>query len=49
MAHLFIDVLNEDEFRCRYKDIRFAIIEDLNSRGRNYQTFKNVIGKNVKP
>lgn len=47
MAHLFIDVLNEDEFRGRYKDIRFAIIEDHNSRGRNYQTFKNVIGKNV--
>lgn len=36
-------VLNEDEFRGRYKDIRFAIIEDHNSKGRNYQTFKNVI------
>lgn len=47
MAQLFVDVLNEDEFRGRYKDIRFAIIEDHNSRGRNYQTFKNVIGKNV--
>ena len=45
MAHLFIDVLNEDEFRGRYKDIRFAIIEDHNSRGRNYQTFKDVIEK----
>lgn len=45
MAHLFIDVLNEDEFRGRYKDIRFAIIEDHNSKGRNYQTFKNVIEK----
>ena len=47
MAQLFIDVLNEDEFHGRYKDIRFAIIEDHNSRGRNYQTFKNVIDKNV--
>ena len=47
MAQLFIDVLNEDEFNGRYKDIRFAIIEDHNSRGRNYQTFKSVIDKNV--
>lgn len=47
MAQLFIDVLNEEEFCGRYKDIRFAIIEDHNSRGRNYQTFKNVIDKNV--
>ena len=47
IAQLFIDVLNEDEFRGRYKDIRFAIIEDHNSKGRNYQTFKNVIEKNV--
>ena len=47
MAQLFIDVLNEDEFRGRYKDIRVAIIEDHNSKGRNYQTFKNVIDKNV--
>ena len=47
MAQLFIDVLNEDEFHGWYKDIRFAIIEDHNSRGRNYQTFKNVIDKNV--
>lgn len=47
MAQLFVDVLNEDEFRGRYKDIRFAIIEDHNSKGRNYQTFKNVIDKNV--
>ena len=47
MAQLFIDVLNEDEFRGGFKDIRFAIIEDHNSKGRNYQTFKNVIDKNV--
>lgn len=45
MAQLFMDVLNEDEFRGKYKDIRFAIIEDHNSRGKNYQTFKNVIEK----
>lgn len=45
MAQIFVDVLNEDEFRGRYKDIRFAIIEDHNSRGRNYQMFKNVIEK----
>lgn len=43
IAQLFVDVLNEDEFRGRYKDIRFAIIEDHNSKGRNYLTFKNVI------
>ena len=47
MAQLFIDVLNEDEFRGGFKDIRFAIIEDHNAKGRNYQTFKNVIDKNV--
>ena len=47
IAQLFVNVLNEDEFRGRYKDIRFAIIEDHNSRGRNYQTFKNVIDKNA--
>ena len=47
IAQLFVNVLNEDEFRGRYKDIRFAIIEDHNSLGRNYQTFKNVIDKNV--
>lgn len=47
MAQLFIDVLNEEEFCGRYKDIRIAIIEDHNSRGRNYQTFKNVIERNV--
>ena len=47
MAQLFVDVLNEEEFRGRYKDIRFAIIENHNSKGRNYQTFKNVIGKNL--
>lgn len=47
IAQLFIDVLNEDEFRGRYKDIRFAIIEDHNSKGRNYQTFKDVIDKIV--
>lgn len=45
MAQLFMDVLNEGEFRGRYKDIRFAIIEDHNSKGRNYQTFKSVIEK----
>lgn len=49
MAQLFVEVLNEDEFRGRYKDIRFAIIEDHNSRGRNYQSFKNVINKIVEP
>ena len=45
IAQLFVNVLNEDEFRGKYKDIRFAIIEDHNSRGKNYQTFKNVIEK----
>lgn len=44
MAQLFVDVLNEEEFRGRYKDIRFAIIEDHNSKGRNFQTFKDVLG-----
>ncbi|MCQ2254444.1 MAG: TIGR02452 family protein [Bacteroidaceae bacterium] len=45
MAQLFIDVLNENEFKGRYKDIRFAIIEDHNSKGINYTTFKDVIEK----
>lgn len=44
MVQLFVDVLNEAEFRGRYKDIRFAIIEDHNSKGRNYRTFKKVVG-----
>lgn len=45
MAQLFMEVLDEDEFKGRYKDIRFAIIEDHNSRGRNFLSFKNVISK----
>lgn len=45
MAQLFMEVLGEDEFKGRYKDIRFAIIEDHNSKGRNFLSFKNVISK----
>lgn len=45
MAQLFLNVLNEPEFNGKYKDIRFAIIEDHNSRGRNFQTFKEVVRK----
>ena len=44
MAHLFLDVLDEPEFKGRYRDIRFAIIEDCNSMGRNFQSFKDEIG-----
>lgn len=43
MAQLFMEVLGEDEFMGRYKDIRFAIIEDHNSRGRNFLSFKNIL------
>lgn len=43
MAQLFMDVLEEDEFHGRYRDIRFAIIEDHNSQGRNVASFREVL------
>lgn len=39
MAELFDDVLHEPEFANKYRCVRFAIIEDHNSRHSNYAPF----------
>jgi len=45
IATLFKEVLETDEFKGRFKEVAFGIIEDLNSEGRkgNYQTFKEIL------
>lgn len=42
VASLFKSVIEEEEFRGRFKYIRFAIIEDKNSKKGNYKPFKNI-------
>lgn len=42
IAELFREVINENEFRNKYKKIVFAIIEDHNSANGNLQAFKDV-------
>lgn len=42
MAELFRQVLNEPEFTGLFREIRFAIIEDHNSRDENYKAFASV-------
>ena len=44
MAELFKEVLSEGEFMGRYRRVRFAIIEDDNSRNLNYGSFAKVFG-----
>ena len=43
MAELFKQVFNEKEFQGLFREIHFAIIEDHNSHGRNYNAFKEVL------
>lgn len=43
MAELFKQVLNEPEFQGLFREIRFAIIEDHNSKDQNYNGFAEVI------
>lgn len=44
IAELFCEILHEDEFRTRFREIYFAIIPDHNDRDkRNYRSFKEVI------
>jgi uncharacterized protein (TIGR02452 family) len=42
MAQLFKQVFDEPEFQGLFKEIHFAIIEDHNSHGQNYNAFKEV-------
>ena len=42
MAQLFKQVFEEPEFQGLFKDIHFAIIEDHNSHGLNYNAFQEV-------
>lgn len=42
MAKLFKQVLNEAEFQKLFREIRFAIIEDHNSKDQNYNSFASV-------
>ncbi len=42
VAELFSQVIAESEFRQKYRLIRFAIIEDHNSSGRNFTAFEKV-------
>lgn len=42
MAELFRDVMAEPEFAGKYRCMRFAIIEDHNSRNRNLAAFRKV-------
>ncbi len=39
MACLFHEVLGEDEFARKYRIVRFAVIEDHNSRHSNFAPF----------
>ena len=39
MARLFHEILDEDEFACKYQVVRFAIIEDHNSHHSNFAPF----------
>lgn len=44
VAKLFKQVLGEPEFQRLFKEIHFAIIEDHNSHGRNFNAFNAVLG-----
>ena len=43
VAKLFKQVLEEPEFQGLFKEIHFAIIEDHNSHGRNFNAFNSVL------
>ena len=42
MAHLFKEIMEEEEFKNRYKLITFAIITDHNDQNQNLKCFKEV-------
>lgn len=44
IAQLFKQVMNEKEFKNKYRKIVFPIIEDQNSHNRNLQAFQMVFG-----
>ena len=41
MVQLFKQVFEEAEFKGRFREIHFAIIEDHNSKGQNFNAFKD--------
>ncbi len=41
---IFRDILNEDEFRNRYRLVIFAVINDHNANGRNLEAFRRTFG-----
>ena len=43
MAQLFKQVFEEPEFKGIYREIHFAIIEDHNSKGLNYDAFNEIL------
>jgi len=43
MAQLFKQVFEEPEFKGIYREIHFAIIEDHNSKGQNYNAFNETL------
>ena len=45
MAELFRQVIEEPEFKGLFQQIVFAIIEDHNSKGINYEAFREVFNK----
>ena len=47
MAEIFRDVLNESEFANKFKVVRFAVIEDHNSRHSNYAPFDKVFNNSL--
>lgn len=47
IAELFKSVLEEDEFQNRFHLIVFAILEDHNSRGRNFETFRRILDNTI--
>ena len=42
MAQLFKQIFNEPEFKGIFREIYFAIIEDHNSKGQNYNAFNEI-------
>jgi uncharacterized protein (TIGR02452 family) len=45
MAQLFKEVLEESEFKDRYRLILFAILSDHNDKSSNFQAFESVFSK----
>ena len=47
MAQLFKEVMEEEEFKDRYRVISFAILSDHNDRSGNLAAFEEVFGKRM--